>query len=207
MAPKEWETALVSRRAHGRFWTITPPPRPRPGRPRPPTWDQAFGILLGPLGFIVLATTLPSATTGQLTGVAYLAAGLAGLAVSAVDDLRSEWRARMTWSVGALMVGVALAAGWPDAPGDRALQVAGLGLQAVAGLAVLGTLRRRRFTLHLVAAASAAAPTALIVLDLAGDPTMGPWIPGVLEALSLIAFGLLRVARRPRGRRMVGHET
>jgi hypothetical protein len=203
MAPQEWETVLVTRRAHGHLWPVARPPRPRPGRPRPPTWDQAFGILLGPLGFIILAATLPSATSGQLVGLAYLFAGLAGIGVSAVDDLRSDWRARMVWSVGALLVGAVLMAASTAGIVSRAVQVAGLSLQVFAGLAILRALRRRRFTLHLVAAASAAAPTVLIVMVLARSPGRAHWIPGALEALSLIAFGLLRVARRPRGQRMI----
>jgi hypothetical protein len=211
MAPVDWEETFRHKRVHGRLWArprIARPLSRRSGRPlRPPTWDQVFGVLLGPLGFMALAAMAPSTTSSQLVGVAYLGAGLAGIAVSAVDDLRSDWRARMIWSIGALGLGaILLAGGAPSLPG-RAAEAASLALQTFAALAVLGGLRRRRRLLvHAVAAASAAAPTVLIVATLSHTPLIAGWTLGALHALSLVAFGLARVARRPRGLRTLPRE-
>jgi hypothetical protein len=204
MAPVNWEEAFRHKRARGRLWPRAWPRRHLP--PHPPTWDQAFGVLLGPLGFLALAAMIPHVGSAQLVGLAYVGAGLAGVAVSALDGLRSDWRARMIWALGALILGSALLVDGQGGMVSRAVQAAALALQAFAALIVLGSLKRRVVLVHIVAACSAAAPTVLIVAVLSQSPSMSGWMLGALHALSLIAFGLTRVARRPRGLRTVARD-
>ena len=143
-------------------------------------------------------------TSAELAGLAYLGAGLAGLAVSAVDDRRSDWRARMAWSVGALTLGGGQLLGRPDSESVIILETIALAVQAGAALSVLANLRLSRLLMRTVTAVSAAAPTALILLPILMHPPYRPvWLAGVLHALSMIAFGLSRVARRPRGLRFL----
>ncbi len=184
-------------------WPGSEPFAPRRRPPRPPTWDQAYGLLLGPLGFLALFAGLQAITSEHLIGLAVFGAGLAGIAVSAVDDRRSDWRARMAWSIGSAAQGAVMLIAPPESAVGQALLTGALGLQAVSALTVLANLRHSRLMTRAITALSAAAPAALVVLALIHSAAQPRWAWGALEAMSLIAFGLLRVARRPRALRLM----